>query len=256
MSAQQPEQNPDVSQDGQLCQFGADKHGVGVEPTGVAGNERLTALAGAVVLVLSVAEVATVPTLGSLMVAHFFVGVLLAGPVVAKTASTGWRFIRYYTRDPAYRRKGPPRPLLRMIAPLLVASTLTLIGTGIALAITGPAPDILMRMHIVSFLVWLATLAVHVVAYVRRVPALIAQDWHQRIRRQKQENAPASEPPRRRMRLAVNVAVLVPAAIAAVVLLPNAAPWAGWPGQPVTGPGVLAVAVSIGTAVAVIVKRR
>ncbi|MCI0139961.1 hypothetical protein KNN17_00035 [Arthrobacter bambusae] len=93
------------------------------EASGVVGNERLTALTGAVVLVLSVAEIATVPTLGSLMVAHFFVGVLLAGPVVAKTASTGWRFIRYYSRDPAYRRKGPPRPLLRVIAPLLVAST-------------------------------------------------------------------------------------------------------------------------------------
>ncbi|MFK4295999.1 hypothetical protein ABH924_001136 [Arthrobacter sp. GAS37] len=44
------------------------------EPSGVVGNERLTALIGAVVLVLSVAEIATVPTLGSLIVAHFFVG--------------------------------------------------------------------------------------------------------------------------------------------------------------------------------------
>lgn len=110
------------------------------ESSGVVGNERLTALIGAVVLTLSIAEVATVPTLGSLMAAHFFVGVLLAGPVAAKTASTGWRFIRYYTRDPAYRRKGPPRLLLRVIAPVLVASTVALIGSGIALAITGPSP--------------------------------------------------------------------------------------------------------------------
>ncbi|GAP60573.1 conserved hypothetical protein [Arthrobacter sp. Hiyo1] len=138
--------------------------------SGVVGNERLTALTGAVVLILSLAEIATVPTLGSLIVAHFFIGVLLAGPVVAKTASTGWRFIRYYTRDPAYRRKGPPRLLLRLTAPLLVVSTLVLIGSGIALAITGPAPEILIRVHVVSFLFWLGTLAVHVFAYVRRVP--------------------------------------------------------------------------------------
>jgi hypothetical protein len=132
---------------------GAEAPGAGGEHSGILGNERLTALIGAVVLVLSIAEVATVPTLGSLMVAHFFLGVLLAGPAVAKTASTGWRFIRYYTRDPAYRRKGPPRPLLRVIAPLLVASTVTLIGSGIALALTGPAPEVLIRVHIVSFLV-------------------------------------------------------------------------------------------------------
>jgi hypothetical protein len=58
------------------------------------------------------------------------------------------------------------------------------------------------------------------------------------------------------MRLAVNVAVLVLAAIPAVMLLPTAAPWEGWRGQAVTGPGVLAVAVCIGTAVAVMLKRR
>ncbi len=223
----------------------------GGEPSGVVGNERLTALTGAVVLVLSVAEIATVPTLGSLIVAHFFVGVLLAGPVVAKTASTGWRFIRYYSRDPAYRRKGPPRPLLRVIAPLLAASTLTLIASGIALATTGPAPEILVRVHVVSFLAWLATLAVHVFAYVRRVPRLIADDWRPTPRKRGKP-----EPSGRRMRLAVNIAVLVLAAIAAVLLLPTAAPWEGWRGQAVTGPGVLAVAVSIGTAVAVMLKRR
>ncbi|BAS16315.1 conserved hypothetical protein [Arthrobacter sp. Hiyo8] len=137
------------------------------------------------VLILSLAEIATVPTLGSLIVAHFFIGVLLAGPVVAKTASTGWRFIRYYTRDPAYRRKGPPRLLLRLTAPLLVVSTLVLIGSGIALAITGPAPEILIRVHVVSFLFWLGTLAVHVFAYVRRVPGLIADDWRRRTIQQK-----------------------------------------------------------------------
>lgn len=58
------------------------------------------------------------------------------------------------------------------------------------------------------------------------------------------------------MRLAVNIAVLVLAAIAGVLLLPTAAPWEGWRGQAATGPGVLAVAVCIGTAVAVMLKRR
>lgn len=227
---------------------------------GVVGNERLTALTGGVVLVLSVAEIATVPTLGSLIAAHFFLGMLLAGPVVAKTASTGWRFIRYYSRDPNYRRKGPPRLLLRVMAPVLVVSTLVLIGSGIALAITGPAPEILVRVHVVSFLFWLATLAVHVFAYVKRVPGLIADDWRRRTGRQKpglvQQKRGTPDPRGRRMRLAVNIAALAVAALAGLLLLPTAAPWDGWRGQAVTGPGVLAVAVCVGTALAVMIKRR
>jgi hypothetical protein len=58
------------------------------------------------------------------------------------------------------------------------------------------------------------------------------------------------------MRLAVNIAALALAAIAGVLLLPTAAPWDDWRGQAVTGPGVLAVAVCVGTAVAVMLKRR
>ena len=37
-----------------------------------------------------------------------FLGVLLIGPVALKLASTGYRFVRYYTSEPRYRRKGPP----------------------------------------------------------------------------------------------------------------------------------------------------
>jgi hypothetical protein len=62
----------------------------------VIGNERLTALAGAVLLVLIVVELVTVPTLHALLSAHVFVGVLLVGPLAVKTASTGYRFVRYY----------------------------------------------------------------------------------------------------------------------------------------------------------------
>ena len=187
---------------------------------GVAGNERLTALAGAVLLVLAVVEVITVPTLRSLLSVHFFVGMLLIGPLAVKTGSTGWRFFRYYTRAPGYRRKGPPRPLLRVLAPLLLASTLTLIGSGIALAITGPAPSILLIMHKISFLVWLVTLVVHVIAYLRPVPRLIADDWRHRATQPTPGQAAG-----RHARLAVNVAALVAGAIAALLLLPTTAAW-------------------------------
>jgi hypothetical protein len=98
----------------------------------------LTGLAGAVLLVLIVVELATVPTLGALLSTHVVVGVLLAGPLLVKLGSTGYRFVRYYTRSPAYVRKGPPRLPLRLLAPLLVVTTLVVIGSGIGLVVTGP----------------------------------------------------------------------------------------------------------------------
>jgi hypothetical protein len=98
----------------------------------------LTALTGAVLLVVALAEITTVTSLRALMPVHFFLGVALTGPTLVKITSTGWRFIRYYTRGPAYRHQGPPRPLLRITSPPLAASTLTLITSGVALALTGP----------------------------------------------------------------------------------------------------------------------
>jgi hypothetical protein len=186
---------------------------------GVVGNERLTAAAGAVLLILALVEVATVPALRDMLPVHFFVGVLLAGPVVVKTGSTGWRFLRYYTRHPAYRHKGPPRMAMRVLAPVLLAATLALVGSGIALAATGPAPPVLLRIHVISFVVWLVTIIIHVVAYLARALQLTRDDW----RRAADPTAPAT-----RARLVVNVAALVAGAIGGVLALPAATPWATW----------------------------
>jgi len=48
---------------------------------------------------------------------------------VLKLATTGWRFARYYLRSEPYRLLGPPRIVLRLLAPLLVASVGTIITT-------------------------------------------------------------------------------------------------------------------------------
>ena len=96
------------------------------------GNERLTSSTGLVLLVLLAVETLTTLALRTYLPVHIFLGLLLLPPVALKLASTGWRFARYYTRNEAYRLEGPPRPLLRMLAPLLVAATLSLFGTGVA----------------------------------------------------------------------------------------------------------------------------
>jgi hypothetical protein len=187
---------------------------------GVLGNERLTALAGAALLVLIVAELVTVPTLHALLSAHVFVGVLLAGPLVVKTGSTAYRFARYYTRAPAYVRRGPPHLALRVMGPLLVATTFVLVGSGIGLMITGPAqPGPLLFLHGFSALLWFPLTAVHVVAHISPVPRLLVDEW----RRPAAEQASG-----RRLRFGLNAVALMAGAISAILVLPTAPPWSAW----------------------------
>jgi hypothetical protein len=184
------------------------------------GNERLTALAGAVLLVLVAAEFVTTARLRVLLSPHVFIGVALAGPLAVKLGSTGYRFMRYYTRSPAYVRRGPPRLVLRLLAPLLVVATVVLIGSGIGLLVVGPGGESpMLRLHALSTLVWIPLLAVHMVAYMARVPRLVADDW----------SPPPAIPARGRVtRLAVNLGALLMGLVAAVMLLPVAAPWNTW----------------------------
>src|SRR2546421_7992736 len=133
--------------------------------SGVIGNERLTALAGAVLLVLFVVELVTVSNLRALLSVHILVGVGLSGPLAIKLGSTGYRFVRYYTGSPAYVRKGPPRLPLRLLAPLLVATTLVVVGSGIALVVSGPAQaGPLILVHGLSTPTWPPLIAIHVFA--------------------------------------------------------------------------------------------
>ena len=76
---------------------------------GVAGNARLTAANAAVLLVLLAAEGVTILRVHRLLSPHVFIGVVLIPPVLLKVASTTWRFARYYSGAPAYRRRGRHR---------------------------------------------------------------------------------------------------------------------------------------------------
>lgn len=144
------------------------------------GNERLTALTGAVLLVVFAAEGLTLLRLGRLLYWHFFFGFLLVGPVLLKIGSTVYRFTRYYTRDQSYVRKGPPHPLLRVIGPFIVLTTVAVIGTGVLLGIQHQPHAYfgfsLLMLHKLSFLAWAALMTVHVLAYLPRLPRLLAAD--------------------------------------------------------------------------------
>jgi hypothetical protein len=186
----------------------------------VAANERLTAIAGAALLVVFVVEVATLSDLGTLLSVHVVVGVLMVGPLAVKLGSTGWRFVRYYTGNPAFARQGPPPLPMRLLAPLVVVSTLVVVGSGIALVVVGPASHgPFVALHVISFLVWMPAIAIHTIAHFLEVPRLIAKDW----------TRGALDPaPGRRLRPGVTLGTLAAGAIAALLLSPVAAPWTAW----------------------------
>jgi hypothetical protein len=140
---------------------------------GAEGNERLTALTGAVLLIGFAVEGITIPALGRLLTLHFFLGVLLIGPVALKICSTGYRFARYYTGDEPYVRKGAPAPLMRALGPLVIITSLAVLGTGVALAVTGPHEGPWLQFHKASFVLWFGVMTIHVLAYAWRLPRIL-----------------------------------------------------------------------------------
>ena len=134
------------------------------------GNERLTAVVGVLLLVPILAELATI-VLGvhTFMSFHVFIGLALIPPVLLKLGSTGWRFARYYTRSRAYVAHGPPQLGMRLLAPMLVAATVILFSSGVAMGILhGHALQIARRLHGPSSVIWLVLVGVHVLVYLKR----------------------------------------------------------------------------------------
>ncbi len=208
--------------------------------SGVVGNERLTALAGAVLLVLILVELVSSASLHALLPIHIFTGILLAGPLVVKLSSTFYRFLRYYTRSPAFVRRGPPRLPLRVLGPPLLIMTLVVVGSGIGLVMTGPAQaGLLLPLHNISVLFWLSLIAIHVCAYLWRTPRLVADDWRKPSGR--------SLVPGRGLRLGVNLGAGLSGAVAAILLFPGAAPWVVWSqtGQTISAPLIVGLVIAI-----------
>jgi hypothetical protein len=186
---------------------------------GPEGNERLTGTTAALLLVLLAAEGVTIVFIRPLLSSHVFIGMLLIPPVALKTATTGWRFLRYYKGDRGYRAKGAPLLPLRLLAPLVVASTVAVFTTGVALLVIGPGRGFVLGLHKASFVVWLVATGLHVLAYVWRVPALAASDWRRR------DPAPIGGSFARRTLLA---GALVAGVILAIATVRYAHPWVHW----------------------------
>lgn len=183
-------------------------------------NERLTAWTGAVLFVLIVAELVVTANLHSLISVHIFIGVLLAGPLVVKMASTGYRFLRYYNRNVEFVQAGPPHILLRLLAPLLVFFTILVFVSGFGLAVVGPHHlGLLFKIHAASVALWLPLAAVHIYAHIRKVPGLIRVDLSSQM---------PDKVRGRNGRIGVNLFALFVGLIAAILMLPVSQPWNDW----------------------------
>jgi len=188
---------------------------------GTDGNERLTALTGSLLLVLLAVLGITIIQIGQLMWLHLFLGIVVFGPVALKIMSTGYRFVSYYSGAVAYRRKGPPHPLLRMLGPVVVLSTCGVFLTGLLLLLVGPnagSQPTLGLLHKVTFFLWLAAMAPHVLGHLVELP----------------RNLFPSDPGfRRRLpggagRQLSLLAALVGGLVLAVLLLPDFSAWTFW----------------------------
>lgn len=185
---------------------------------GTSGNELLTSTIGAALIVLLAVIGVTIIRMQPLLSVHLFVGILLLGPLALKLASTGYRFTRYYSSDPSYRSDGPPVTPLRVIAPVVVISTLVVFASGVALLLAGPSSrDTLLPIHKISFFVWVAFTAIHVLAHLPTVAHALRTDY-----------APESEGervPGRDGRALSLAGALVLGVVLAILLIPEFGQW-------------------------------
>lgn len=185
---------------------------------GVEGNARLTGVNGMLLLVLLAVEGATILRIRQLINVHVYVGVLLLGPALLKTASTIYRFARYYTGAAPYREKGPPHPLLRMLGPLVVLSTFAVLGTGIGLlTVHRGQAGLLLTAHKASFVIWFAVMTVHVLGHLREAAGTSVREMRTG------HGDPAAQ--RRMLRIGAIVLALVVGVGVATAVLPAASGW-------------------------------
>jgi hypothetical protein len=144
---------------------------------GTEGNEALTIATAVVLSLLLMVEGITLLKLDTLLSVHMLIGLVLIPPVALKVGTVGYRFARYYTRSRPYVEKGPPALPLRLLAPVLVASTIGVFVTGIWLLVLGHKSDRVLFLHQASFAIWAGCFAIHFLAYLPRMLRSIGSGW-------------------------------------------------------------------------------
>jgi hypothetical protein len=151
----------------------------------VEGTARLTGAAAVVLLVLLAAEGATIPFVGQLRQAHIIIGMIIIPPVLVKLGATGYRFLEYYRGDPAFRARGAPPIILRLLGPFVVVLTVVVLATGVGLVyVGGQWHSTMSLLHKASFVLWFGAMTIHVLGHLVDTARLAPRDWYGRSRRE------------------------------------------------------------------------
>ncbi|HEY5261404.1 MAG TPA: hypothetical protein VIJ33_04785 [Solirubrobacteraceae bacterium] len=186
---------------------------------GTAGNERLTAATGIILILLLATIGVTIVRIGSLLWVHLFVGLVLIPVVLLKLGSTGYRFVRYYTSNPVYRERGAPPLALRLLGPIVVATSFAVLATGVVLLFVGPeSAGVLRELHKLSFFLWVAFMAIHVLGHL---PDLQKTFLTKRGERFEYNNLAAG----RTGRTIALLGALVAGTVLAILLIPDFGAW-------------------------------
>ncbi len=175
----------------------------------VESNARLTGTTGLLLTVLFFLEGITIPFIVRLLSWHIIIGLVLIPPVLLKIGSTSWKFANYYLGNDRYRQAGPPHPLLRVLGPLVMGSTVAVIASGVALWLSGPGPQsfLLLRIHQVTFVLWFGFVAIHLVSHLLRATRYAAAD--SRDSREKRPSIPGAKFRRRIVLASLLVGLLI-----------------------------------------------
>lgn len=144
------------------------------------GNHRLTALTGSMLAPLLALVFLTGLFMDAWWHLHYAIGFVLIPVVVLKLASTGYRAARYYTNDPVYRAAGPPDSVPRMLAPLLAASILTTLATGVALFLQHSRRGVLSTLHTDAAIASAALIGLHLLTYIPDALATVRRELRRR----------------------------------------------------------------------------
>jgi len=141
-----------------------------------AANARLVAMTGLALLVLLPVPYATALNLDLLWRVHYFSGLLLIPLLAVKLAGTGWRALRYYLRDGGFREDGPPHPMPRITAPILVLSTVVLFLSGVEMLLGADRFGAWSTIHNGAAIIFTGAIGLHLLAHLWDTPAEVAAD--------------------------------------------------------------------------------
>jgi hypothetical protein len=174
---------------------------------GIAGNERLTAATGAVLLAMLAVEGITVLSLDQLFPIHIAVGLALIPVVLLKLGSTAYRMVRYYVGTEPYRSRGAPELWLRLMGPVLGVSAVAVLASGVSLIAFGRG-GALGGIHNVSAVIFGVAVGIHTLAHLKSLPQLLRGDRPRR----------SPVPGAGRRWIAVAISLLTGAALASAVI--------------------------------------